>query len=439
MEKFDIIIAGAGSAGVGAALAAGDYSKDAKILLFDKSPYVGGVSVHGGVNNWEPGVSSALGYHRMIAEKLMKEGNGFVAKTTRFCEENFPFGLSEKCKDDYSSTLKRAGVSPENQRRFVYEWQAMDRVMREMLSERGVTLWSDCSLENVVSENNEIKYLSVRKGNKIFDISAERYIDCCGNLYRKAGCECFAGAESRHVFGEPSAPSVSEKELNGITLCFLLSPSEKTISVRVPEKYRKYESFAEKCINRVSCLYKYPNGTLSVNMLPTYEGSLFFEYGEKEIYDICTACVYYYAESMQKKGFFENYDISYIFPTVGYREEYRLYGKKVLTEKDILGGVKSANRYIAFADHPMDMHKAEVSSLKNNGIYGIDYECLLTKEFDNLAVAGKCGSFSHIGASSCRLSRTMMALGEAAGVSGMMSIENKCSFGNTDIKKLQKY
>lgn len=43
------------------------------------------------------------------------------------------------------------------------------------------------------------------------------------------------------------------------------------------------------------------------------------------------------------------------------------------------------------------------------------YRCLIPKGFTNLLVACRGASFSSIGASSCRLSRTMMTLGEAAG------------------------
>ena len=47
--------------------------------------------------------------------------------------------------------------------------------------------------------------------------------------------------------------------------------------------------------------------------------------------------------------------------------------------------------------------------------YGIPYRCLIPRGFDNLLVASRAASFSALAASSCRLSRTMMHLGQAAG------------------------
>jgi len=50
---------------------------------------------------------------------------------------------------------------------------------------------------------------------------------------------------------------------------------------------------------------------------------------------------------------------------------------------------------------------------------------------DNLLVAGRCASFSAIAASSCRLSRPMMQLGQAAGTAAALA-KNE----NLDLAKL---
>jgi len=53
--------------------------------------------------------------------------------------------------------------------------------------------------------------------------------------------------------------------------------------------------------------------------------------------------------------------------------------------------------------------------------YGIPYRCLLPLNTENVLIAGRAASFSAIAASSCRLSRTMMQLGEAAGVAAHLA------------------
>ena len=53
--------------------------------------------------------------------------------------------------------------------------------------------------------------------------------------------------------------------------------------------------------------------------------------------------------------------------------------------------------------------------------YGIPFRCLLPAEIDNLAIACRGASFSSVAASSCRLSRTMMQLGQAAGTAAALA------------------
>ncbi|HOR98565.1 MAG TPA: FAD-dependent oxidoreductase, partial [Kiritimatiellia bacterium] len=64
--------------------------------------------------------------------------------------------------------------------------------------------------------------------------------------------------------------------------------------------------------------------------------------------------------------------------------------------------------------------------------YGIPYRCLLPLKTTNVLIAGRAASFSAIAASSCRLSRTMMQLGQAAGTAAHLS----CS-GNIPLREVQ--
>ena len=53
--------------------------------------------------------------------------------------------------------------------------------------------------------------------------------------------------------------------------------------------------------------------------------------------------------------------------------------------------------------------------------YGIPYRCLIPKGFRNLFVACRGAGFSSLAASSCRLSRTMVQLGQAAGTAAAIA------------------
>ena len=64
--------------------------------------------------------------------------------------------------------------------------------------------------------------------------------------------------------------------------------------------------------------------------------------------------------------------------------------------------------------------------------YGIPYRCLLPLKTKNVMIAGRSASFSNIAASSCRLSRTMMQLGEATGVAAAIAVADNTDLRNVD-------
>ncbi len=72
-----------------------------------------------------------------------------------------------------------------------------------------------------------------------------------------------------------------------------------------------------------------------------------------------------------------------------------------------------------------------------NGPYGVPYRCLLPRGPRNLMIACRAASFSHIAASSCRLSRTMMTLGQAAGTAAAFAVRQHVSPAQVDITWLQ--
>jgi len=73
----------------------------------------------------------------------------------------------------------------------------------------------------------------------------------------------------------------------------------------------------------------------------------------------------------------------------------------------------------------MDLHGIERSGCTElKAPYGIPFRCLIPQDSKNLLIASRAASFSSIAASSCRLSRTMMQLGQAAGTACFIALNN---------------
>jgi len=69
--------------------------------------------------------------------------------------------------------------------------------------------------------------------------------------------------------------------------------------------------------------------------------------------------------------------------------------------------------------------------------YGVPYRCLIPKGWENLLVACRGASLSHIAASSCRLSRTILAFGHAAGLAAAQASAKHCRVGEVDVPAIQ--
>ena len=129
-------------------------------------------------------------------------------------------------------------------------------------------------------------------------------------------------------------------------------------------------------------------GDLVVNMLPTMDGGEARRLGPQAARDECLRRVRAHWRHMQTTlAEFQRYRIVWIAPALGVRDGYRLVGRYVLTEHDLLAGCGGQRHpdVIAIADHAMDTHGVPGGRGGCHELaqpYGIPYRCLLPKELD---------------------------------------------------------
>ena len=129
-----------------------------------------------------------------------------------------------------------------------------------------------------------------------------------------------------------------------------------------------------------------------------------------------------------------------VAPALGIRETRRIVGEYVLTEHDVRGGLSGQKHadIICLADHPLDTHGSHARGIGElREPYGVPYRCLIPKGRRNLLIACRAASFSSIAASSCRLSRTMMQLGQAAGTAAALAKELKVELPDVPAERLR--
>lgn len=444
----DVLVLGLGSAGSAAvrnALAGG-----ASVIGAEQMPGPGGTSTFGGVNNWEPGVSFD-GIHREIARRLLESGDAFVGKTTEYVSSANRYAISDRSGDPYETTLKRFGVHGNDMRRLHYEPDAMAAVLQALMEEADpggqLTLFYNTRFVSLDTRDRQICTCVLSTPDEIVTICPKIVIDCTGDILpsRMAGCSWAVGEDPKYAYGEEAAPEKATKVLNGITQCFRIT--ETGIDMPgVPEKYNDVDltgwvEHMNRTLGPVSCFTVYPRGGIYVNMLPTAEGELYLQYDMDVLKHICEARAYRYMQWLAEKGYLRGWEITHMFPLLGIRESYRLVGRHVLTIDDIYNGYAPSvgrEQTVALADHAADTHGRGSRCSDTYPGYGIPYSCLLPKEIDNLLVACRGASFTHLAASSARLSRTMLQLGEAAGTAAALCIRDRISPAKVDVGELRK-
>ena len=168
---------------------------------------------------------------------------------------------------------------------------------------------------------------------------------------------------------------------------------------------------------------RFPNGDVLVNMLPTMSGEEAVSRSRADLLSECRRRVFaHWAWMKTRWPEFAAWRIKEVCGEVACRETFRVEGEYVLTGADVARGVRPPDE-IAIADHALDRHGGDGFGGELKQPYGIPFRCLLPKGTANVMIVGRCASFDTQAASSCRLSRTMMQLGEAAGVAAHTALE----------------
>lgn len=434
--KTQVCVLGAGSGGTGCVYRL--VRNGIKTVVADKNSDFGGTMVFGGVDGWEPGVSLD-GLHQILAKDLLgiKNGAHVVDGSPNFNILDDSVGnnwdkhsLSELplwyCMPhgrSYENTLARCKLLNANGwGRFQFDPDCMRDAISKAIDpfRKKLTCFFGYAYKSCTVENGTLKSITVCNGDEEKEIFADFFVDCSGDivLARDAGCDYTFGAESADEYNEPSA--TDDGKINGVSYVFRIAKHENSSHTDSIPDWVQSVDIADWKESRMKTTIgycaQYPNGDINVNMLPTMEGKEYFELGDKADC-VGKARVYAYWNFLQTEKGMNGWYIKKIYDA-GIREGYRLKGAYVLREQDLREGIwkqPKLGRTLAIGDHSMDIHGEGSMDKELPAPYEIPLGCTMTKEIQNLFVACRGASFSHLAASSARLSRTMMSMGEGVG------------------------
>lgn len=128
--------------------------------------------------------------------------------------------------------------------------------------------------------------------------------------------------------------------------------------------------------------------------------------------------------------------------TTGVRESRRVMGDYVITAEDMVEGKKFPDVVVHEAEFIVDIHNPEGAGQAEDKIqyvipYDIPYRCMLPKGVEGLLVAGRCISGTHRAHASYRVMSICMAMGEAAGMAASVSVKEGKTPRQTPVKDIQ--
>lgn len=403
--KCDVLVCGAGCAGLGAALAAA--RGGAKTILIERAGFAGGIITGVGLPFFDgiAHISDGSIMNRGIGFELFARMTGLDVKTTHLKTHNPVINNTERFK----------------------------LLTDEMLLSEGdrMKLLYHSVVADVKVSVDRIQTVYVANKAGLVEINPLMIVDCTGD----ADVAFFA-----------DVPTEKKSELQPMTLHF-----------RIGNVHLKSDS-RQKC--REALEQAHARGDLPM----FYGPGISTNFGKNEVYmhatrvpadgsdpeDLTRAEIQgrkdswaiYEAWKKDVPGFEDSYFMMN-YPYIGVRETRRIIGHYVLSENDIVE-TKPFDDSIATGCWYLDQHPnkatpgaAQVVEKIQPDPYDIPYRALVARKVENLLVAGRCHSATQLAASSTRVTVTAMAMGEAAGTAAAMAAKKKISaieLNGTDVR-----
>jgi len=418
--KYDVVVIGGGIAGFHACVASA--RTGAKTLLIERNGTLGGVTTMGMVNPFMK--------YKLNEEELVQ-------------------GIFKELND---RTKEKNGVY-EN----IFDSELIKVTMMEMIKEAGVDVLFHSSITDVTSIDNKIKKVKIQTSNGTkFDIQSKIFIDTSGDgvLGYLANAEYESGNEEKEnqamtviltIAGVDFDKIKEDVKNNKDNFLAWVNPNMEIISVG--GYFQEIKKARKEGLEYPHNLFFYAQmpgkGRVTVNSMDLSHDAIDpFNISKSTIKGTINAWQIYSFAKKYVKGF-ENSYLEKVAPDIGIRESRRIKGLYKFTGDDVKN-LKKFEDGVVKACYGIDVHKSkkDINQIddeekkyvpKYEGYYEIPLRSLISKDFENLGIAGKCFSSDFMGHSAARVQPTSAGMGQSIGVAaGLASRNNKLL---KDIKK----
>jgi hypothetical protein len=412
LAEADVVVAGGGPAGLGAAVAAA--RQGARVVLCERYGFLGG-------NFTVASVGTVCGLY-------LDTGDGF---------DFVVGGIARELADALAATGAGIGPVPFKETAvFVYVPWAAKRFADHLVGdEPGIDLLLHSLVSDVVVTDGRIDALVLATKRGPAAIRGSVFVDCTGD----ADVATFAGVPT--VLGDPGARQHASMQfvmqhVDGPAAMAALGELGNLIAEHGAHLSRDGGAVIPTlrpgefvgAMTRV----RNPDGS-PVDVTDVRQAT----WGEVEGRRLAEEAGGFLREHMP--GFGEAF-LADTAVALGVRETRRIVGARVLTGADVERGAAFPDAVVNGA-WPQEYHVAgrstEYRFLPPGRRYQIPFASLRPREVDNLLVAGRCISADHDALASTRVMGPSLALGEAAGTAAALAARDARSVAETDVEELQ--
>jgi len=427
VHECEVLVIGSGVSGYSAAIQAGRCG--ARTILLEKDAVLGGNSGP----DLGVGITGADRYHAYAGEtgviqELQEEGCRTDA-VTHVSGGTMGYSIHRRFEAVVQEHLERAGV----------------RVLKRHYARRPVM--EGARIVAVLAEDlAAFRTVRVEVSGAVIEASGD------GEIGALAGAHFDWGTEQRSEHGERSAPEARTDRVQGTSLVAIAHRTDREVRFIPPAGTPEF--VPRVWHGSMASFLHHHDGWFSEQkdlffLYVTETGGHLDTVGEDGvIYELLLKQLWAEWDHIKNGPHAEEarcWDLLWVSPKAGKRESRRFLGDHVLTQADLESG-RTFEDDIAYGGHDLDDHRplGEGSDIFAHSIpplYGIPYRACYSRNLDNLFLAGRLISATHLAHSSTRIMRTGAAIGQAVGLAAALCLKHGCSprgLGQTRLAELQQ-
>lgn len=401
-EAVDVLVVGGGLTGVAAAISAARLG--ARTLIIEQFNCLGGVATSGGHN--ELSQYTAWGSSERVVGGI-------------------PYELAQRLLQNQYATVDASDI--------YFDGEGMKLTLDQMVAEAGIEiLYYTFFCDSLVEDGRVIGAIIQNKSGRQA-ILARQVIDCTGDA---------------DVAARADVPFHQGRESDGLcqpaTLVFTIGGVEWPRVVAWRKDYQMMDVWRQAQADGIMEPFQDQiMGFIHTDVLPhqlAINMTHLTHVDATDAFQLTRATIegrrqaHHLVEVFRKivPGMENCYLIS-TAPSLGLRESRRIQGEVLLTEQDILAR-REWEDAICYGSFFVDIHNPAGPGMSGQTHYPergfhyqIPYGVMVPRRVENLLVAGRCISVTHVTLGSTRVMLTCMALGEAAGAAAALAQREEVS------------